>query len=72
MQSANFLNKHKYKVTRKREEGDSNQTAGDKGSKILSEKLLDIVSIRSILGTLLKDIYWWYWLKYNLEDLVII
>ena len=72
MQSANFLNKHKYKVTRTREEGDSNQTAGDKGSKILSEKLLDIVSIRSILGTLLKDIYWWYWVKYNLEDLVII
>ena len=59
-------------MTRKREEGDSNQTAGDKGSKILSEKLLDIVSIRSILGTLLKDIYWWYWVKYNLEDLVII
>lgn len=72
MQNANFLSKHNYKVTRKREEGDSNQTAGDTGSEILFEQLLGIVSIRSILGKLQKDIYWWYWVKYNLEDLVII
>lgn len=49
-----------YKVTRNRKEEDSNHIEKDKGSEILFEQLLDMVSIRSILGILQKEIYWWY------------
>ena len=70
IQNAKFLNTHKYKVTRNRVEGDSNQTEADKGSEILFEQLLGIVSIRSILETLQKEIYWWYWVKYIWKTLL--
>lgn len=51
------LNKYKYKMTKNRKE-DPKQTEGDRGSEILFDKRLGIVSIRRNLVTLQKEIYW--------------
>lgn len=57
-------------MTRNREEEDPNETGGDRGSEILFERLLVIVSVRSILGTHQEEIYWWYWVRPILKMLL--
>lgn len=57
IQNAMPLNKYKYKMTKNRKE-DPKQTEGDRGSEILFDKRLGIVSIRRNLVTLQKEIYW--------------